>query len=114
MRLLLTLGAGLLLAGCNFFVDPDDVPRPSDTPPITCTPTGCAGVTCGYVDCGTVCEAGSGCLVTHRATGGFSAGSVQQVVPASGHYVTSGTVGGSTAPRASVPGGHSVTGGTVH
>ncbi|MGB8930624.1 MAG: hypothetical protein WCC48_05165 [Anaeromyxobacteraceae bacterium] len=114
-RLVLVLGASAALAGgCNLFFDPDTVPRPPDAPPIACTPVGCAGVACGYVDCGTVCKAGSGCVVTHAVTGGFSAGGSQPLLPASGRYVSSGSVTGSTAAAAAAASGHQVTGGAVH
>lgn len=57
------LAAALLLGlgGCSLSIDPDKVPAP---PPQTCTPTGCAGKTCGYNDCGNVCQPGSGCSGT--------------------------------------------------
>lgn len=57
------LAAALLLglAGCSLSIDPDKVPAP---PAQGCTPTGCAGKTCGYNDCGNVCQPGSGCSGT--------------------------------------------------
>jgi hypothetical protein len=117
MRRFLMALATVALAGCNFLIDPDAPPRPPDAPPpplVTCTPVGCASVTCGYVDCGTVCAQGSGCLVTHRVTGGFSSGADQPELPAAGHYVGGGIVTGSTAAAAAADGGHGVTGATVH
>lgn len=57
------LAAALLLGlgGCSLSIDPDKVPEP---PSQACTPTGCAGKTCGYNDCGNVCQPGSGCTGT--------------------------------------------------
>ncbi|MBI5068650.1 MAG: hypothetical protein HZB56_10455 [Deltaproteobacteria bacterium] len=57
------LAAALLLGlgGCSLSIDPDKVPEPLAQ---SCTPTGCAGKSCGYNDCGNVCQPGSGCTGT--------------------------------------------------
>jgi hypothetical protein len=111
-RLLISMTAVASLAGCNFFFDPDKVPRPGSPYTAGCTPTGCAGHACGYVDCGVACAAGSGCSVTHAVTGTVTGGA-GNMKTTSQHKVTSGRVETTwSAGAPSAPGGHSVTDGS--
>jgi hypothetical protein len=103
-------GAALLLGGCSLTIDPNSVPPP----PPPCVSTGCGSVICGGTDnCGTVCGAGSGCVLGHAIRGGTMNEGGGNASAAAGHAVQNGIIGTSAAGPQGAAAGHSISQGNI-